>query len=299
MIDPKLITFLTVCKLQNFTKAASVLNLTQPAVTKQIKTLENYYQTALLRRQGRCIELTPAGRMLFDYAIALQAQTAVLERRIQNSFSPEKRYIIGATLTIGEYALPEILGKYRQRYPDREIIMQVQNTERITEKLLSGELDLGLVEGPFDSRKFSFSKLCGDELVLVAAPQSELAQQGTVELEQVLQHKLILREEGSGTRRVLEDKLLGLGYYLSSSNVYMELGSLGAIKLLVESNLGYTVISKAAIQKELLAGTLVCIPIQGVRFYRDFSFIYLPESPRRFLNHFIRFAVGYWDNPVG
>lgn len=291
MIDPKLITFLTVCKLRNFTKAASILNLTQPAVTKQIQTLENHYGTSLLRRQGRSIELTPAGQMLLDYAIALQAQTAVLERKIKNSFSPEKRYVIGATLTIGEYTLPEILGKYRQRYPDREIIMQVQNTEGITQKLQSGELDLGLVEGPFDSRKFSFTKLCGDELVLAAATQSELAQHGIVELEQVLQHKLILREEGSGTRRVLEDKLLEFGYHLNQSNVYMEMGSLGAIKLLVESDLGYTVISKAAIQKELNAGTLVCIPIRGVRFYRDFTFIYLPESPHVFLNRFIRFAV--------
>jgi DNA-binding transcriptional LysR family regulator len=291
MIDQRLVTFLTVCSTKNFTKAAGLLNLTQPAVTKHIQYLENYYGSTLFRQQGRQIHLTEAGRILYEFAQDLEAKAAVLERRIQNSRAAAQRYSIGATLTIGEYILPYILGEYKAGHPDRDILMRVHNTVEITKKLLNGEIDLGLVEGPFDKRKFCFMKLMDDELVLAAAPRSGLAQQGEVEFLEVLQSKLILREAGSGTRKVLEDKVGELGYPPNRLKAYMEIGSLGAIKSLVRLDLGYTIISKSAIANELNAGSLVSIPIKGVKIMREFNFIYQKESPAEFVSDFTAFAT--------
>jgi DNA-binding transcriptional LysR family regulator len=115
MFDHRLATFLTVCKTKNLTKAALILNLTQPAVTKQINYLEEYYGVALLCRQGRALKLTAAGRILYEYGKNMQSQAAVLERKLKNSAALAPKYIIGATLTIGEYILPYIIGKYKER----------------------------------------------------------------------------------------------------------------------------------------------------------------------------------------
>lgn len=293
MIDQKLNTFLTICKTNNFTKAAEILNLTQPAVSKHIKALENYYGTSLFKRKGRLLGLTEEGKILFEYARNLEVQTFLMEREIRNSLGVNKLYNIGATLTIGEYVLPYILGKYKLAAPNTDIIMQVQNTEFITKKLLNGEIDLGLVEGPFDKSKFQYKTLKGDELVFVVSPQSQFSQKSEIELDEILKSKLILREKGSGTRKVLEDKLASLSFNLAQLKPYMEIGSIGAIKSLVELNLGCTIISKEAVQKEISSGSLVSIPIKDIRIIRDFNFIYMKDSPNGFVDSFTEFSTRF------
>lgn len=293
MIDQRLITFLMVCKTNNFTKAAELLNLTQPAVTKHIKSLEDYYGAPLFNRKGRTNSLTKEGKMLFDYAKAFEAQACLLERKIRNSLEAVKRYTIGATLTTGEYILPYIIGSYKTSKPNTDIIMQVYNTEVVSKKLLNGEIDLGLVEGPFEKDKFQYVTLKKDELVFAVSPQSQLADKSEVDLEEVLKSKLILREEGSGTRKVLENKLIDLGINLNKLKPYMEIGSIGAIKSLVGLNLGCTIISKTAVQKEVSAGILVIIPIKGIRITREFNFIFLKESPKIFVKNFVTYSKNF------
>lgn len=297
MIDQRLFTFLTICKTRNFTRAAELLHMTQPAVTKHIKFLEAYYGAPLFIRNGRLMELTEEGKILFDYTKDIEAQTLLMERKIKNSFDIERHYNIGATLTIGEFVLPCILGKYKVLSPHTDIIMQVHNTETITKKLWNGEIDLGLVEGPFDKSKYKCRLLRSDELVFAASPQSSFSGRSEVGIDEILKSKLILREEGSGTRKVLEDKLIALGYDLTHLKPYMEIGSLGAIKSLVEMNLGCTIISKTAVQKELASGSLIVIPIKGIRILREFNFIYHKESPAELVNSFIEFSIRSVDQP--
>jgi DNA-binding transcriptional LysR family regulator len=170
--------------------------------------------------------------------------------------------------------------------------MQVHNTQIITGKLSSGEIDLGLVEGPFDKSKFDFYRLREDELVFVVSPQNPLACKTRVDVAEVLAGNLILREEGSGTRKVFEDSLLSLGVSLSGFRSFMEIGSIGAIKSLVGLNLGSTVISKTAVQNEIASGSLRMIPIRGLRILRSFDFIFLKTGPAAFLNRFISFSAG-------
>ncbi|MCX7709492.1 MAG: LysR family transcriptional regulator [Clostridia bacterium] len=292
MMDSKLITFIQVAQLKSYTKAAEMLNLTQPAVTQHIRHLEENYKVKLIKRIGRHIALTEEGELLLQYAKEFDSKAVAVERKLRNKSALVKRYNIGATLTIGEYVLPQLLGKHKRFNSHIDIILQVSNLEAIVKKLISGEIDLGIVEGPFDTSKFFYEKLKDDELVLVTSPLNSFVKRSKVKMTDVIgSGKLIHREKGSGTRLVFENKLLELGYSLSDVQVYMEVGSIGAIKSLVEANLGYTIISKEAVKREIDAGSLVMIPIEGVRIMREFNFIYLDHSPKDFLSGFMNFLI--------
>lgn len=293
MIDSKLTTFINVAKLRSYTRAAEMLNLTQPAVTQHIKQLEEYYGVKLIKKKGRQISLTEEGELLLKSAEEFKANSILLERKLKNKSSVIKRYNIGATLTIGEFVLPNLLGDYKRTHSNIDVIMHVSNLEEILKRMSNGEFDLGIVEGPFDKSKFIYNKLKDDELVLIAAPISSLTMREKVKINEILNDgKLILREKGSGTRMIFENKLKELGYNIADMKIYMEVGSIGAIKSLVEANLGYTIISKEAVNREVESGTLVIIPIEGVRFIREFNFIYLENSPFDFIESFMGFVIG-------
>ncbi len=292
MIDSKLITFINAARLKNYTRTAELLNMTQPAVTQHIKQLEEHYKVKLIKKNGRQIGLTEEGEMLLKYATDLDANAIRFERGLINRSSVIKRYNIGATLTIGEFVLPTLLGEHKRLIDNIDIIMHVYNLEEIIKRLNLGEFDLGIVEGPFDKSRFNHKKLKDDELVLAAAPGSSLAKQARVDMYDIINFgKLIMREKGSGTRMVFENKLTELGIRLEDVKTYMEVGSIGAIKSLVQANLGYTIISGEAIKAEVEAGTLKIIPIHGVRIIREFNFIFKDDAQKDFIEKFIQFSL--------
>ena len=292
MIDSKLITFLNLANLKSYTKAAEILNLTQPAVSQHIKQLEEHYNVKLINKNGRQISLTEEGKLLLKYAKDLETNSFLIERRLRNKSAVIKRYDIGATLTIGEFVLPGLLGEYKKQYENIEVIMHVHNLEEICKKLGNGDFDLGIVEGPFDKSKFNYKKYKDDELVLAVSPISSLLQKSKISISDILNEGgLIMREKGSGTRAVFENKLLELGISLSDLKIYMEVGSIGAIKSLVQANLGYTVISIEAVRKEAESGAMVIIPIEGIKIMREFNFIYLDQGQIEFTDNFIDFLI--------
>lgn len=290
MIDLRLNTFITLAKIKNFTKAAEILNITQPAVSQHIKFLEEYYEVQLFKKQGRIIELTDEGKVLLKYAEEIEMLYRAADIEIRNKSGIVKTYNVGASMTIGGYILPGILARYKKLYKNITILLQVNNTEEIIEKLMNRTLDFAVVEGPFDKRKFNFKKYKDDELVLAVSPEHEFAKQKQVDIEDIICGNLILRESGSGTRKIFEAKLEELGYSLKGMENYMEIGSISAIKSLVESNLGYTVISKETIKKELSMGTITVVPIKDIRIFREFNFINLPEKEEEFIGEFIDFC---------
>ena len=291
MTDPKLVTFIKVSMLKSYTRTAELLNLTQPAVTQHIKQLEEHYGVRLIMKKGRQIFLTEEGELLLKYAKELEANSLLLERILKNKSALVKRYTIGATMTIGEFVLPRLLGGYKHKHGNIDVIMQVHNFEEILTRLGNGEYDLGIVEGPFSKGKFNCRKMRDDELVLIAAPESGFFR-GIAGIEEVIYNgRLILREKGSGTRMIFENKLRELGYDPAEMKIYMEVGSIGAIKSLVEANLGYTVISREAVTREAEAGTLKIIPIRGVSMMREFNFIYPENRPEEFTEDFMSFLV--------
>lgn len=294
-MDIKLNTFITLAKIKNYTRAAEILNLTQPAVSQHIRFLEEHYDVQLFKKQGRGIELTDEGKILFKYAEEIEMLYRAAESEIRNKSGIAKTYNIGASMTIGGYVLPSILAKHKKIFKNITMLLQVYNTEEIIEKLLTRKLDFAIVEGPFDKKKFKFRKFKNDELVLAVSPEHDFAKQKHIDIEDVIKGNLILREKGSGTRKIFEDKVIEMGYALKDIEHYMEIGSISAIKSLVEANLGYTVISKETIKKELGIGTIKVVPIKNLRIVREFNFIYLPDKDEKFIDEFIGFCLRQSD----
>lgn len=290
MIDIRLITFITVAKIKSFTKAAEILNLTQPAVSQHIKHLEKYYRVSLIKKQGKEISLTEEGLILYKYASELELLHRNLEAELKNKSGIRKAYNVGASMTIGGYVLPYILAQHKRVYKNVDILLQVGNTEEIIDKLLNRKLDLALIEGNFDRTKFNYKKFKDDEMVLAVSSKHSFASKNSVSIDEVLQGELILREHGSGTREILEQRLQHMDYDMNDFRPYMELGSIPAIKSLVEENLGYTIISKETIKRELKLGLIKIVPVEGLAIYREFNFIYLKDSNREFIEQFMKFC---------
>ena len=289
MIDNKLLTFITVAKVKNLTKSSELLNITQPAVSQHIKALETHYNKKLLYKNRKTMELTTEGEILLKYAEELNKISKKAFNEITNS-SYKKRFKVGATLTIGGYVLPEIIGIYKPLHKNIEIILDVNNTINILNSLIKGELDLAVVEGPFNKNHFKYTKFKDDELVLVFSPNHCFFDKSTVTIDEVLNGNLILREEGSGTRKILENSLYEKGYYINSEDIYMEIGDITAIISLVKSNVGYTIISKEAVKEELKNNTLCTLPIKDIKILREFNFVYANNSPVDYITNFVLFC---------
>lgn len=291
MFDSRFETFITLTKVKNYTRTAELLNITQPAVTQHIKHLEDYYKVKLFTKKGSTLEITEEGKILLKYAFKIKRLFILARSQLSNTNNIKKRFYIGATFTTGEYILPYILGEYKNVRPNYDVLMNVANTETVLKGLLKYKYNLCLVEGPFDRGMFNYETLTDDELVLVVSPQHPFASRDSVEISEVINGNLILREPGSGTRKVFEDKLLELGYSQKDINVFMELGSIKAIKSAVESNLGYTVISKFAVQRELELQTLKIIAFKDLTIKRKLNFVYLKENvENEFIKEFVSFC---------
>ncbi|QGU95794.1 LysR family transcriptional regulator [Clostridium bovifaecis] len=290
MLDIKLLTFITVAKIKSFTKAGEILNLTQPAVSQHIKHLEEYYEVTLIKKRGKEIDLTEEGQILYKYAKQLEVLHRNLEIEIRNKNSIHRTYNLGASMTIGGYVLPYILAEYKKSYKNIDILLQVNNTEEILHKLLNRKLNLALIEGNFDRNKFNYKKFKDDELVLAVSKHHQFTKKDKVTIEKVLKGELILREKGSGTREIFENKLQDLGYDIKGFKPYMELGGISAIKSLVEENLGYTIISEETIKREVKLDLINVIPIEGLSIRREFNFVYLKDNDYDFIEEFIKFC---------
>ena len=291
MADRRLQVFHAVAKHLSFTKAAEALFMTQPAVTFQIRQLEEQFDTRLFdRAQGR-ITLTPAGLVALEYAERIVALSAELEARLREMSGQDAGpLLVGASTTIAEYLLPRILGEFKATHPGIVPRLFVANSEQVQERVAERTLDLGFIEG--DSRLPSLASdvCCEDELQVVCAPTHPLAKQRVIAPRMLTEHGFITREAGSGTREVVDHYLRKVGIALDSLQVVMEASSPEALKGLVATGLGFTIMSRATVAKEALLGDLVPIPL-APRLIRNFSVVYPKERIHsRVVNAFIAFA---------
>lgn len=265
--------------------------MTQPAVTFQIRQLEEQFDTRLFdRAQGR-ITLTPAGLVALEYAERIVALSAELEARLREMSGQDAGpLLVGASTTIAEYLLPRILGEFKATHPGIVPRLFVANSEQVQERVAERTLDLGFIEG--DSRLPSLASdvCCEDELQVVCAPTHPLAKQRVIAPRMLTEHGFITREAGSGTREVVDHYLRKVGIALDSLQVVMEASSPEALKGLVATGLGFTIMSRATVAKEALLGDLVPIPL-APRLIRNFSVVYPKERIHsRVVNAFIAFA---------
>ncbi|MEK8213264.1 selenium metabolism-associated LysR family transcriptional regulator [Paenibacillus sp. FSL L8-0463] len=271
--------FYTVSERGSFSAAAQTLHMTQPAVTMQVQALEDYFGAKLFDRSSKKIVLSEAGRTLMPFALrsiqlmretdqAMSAFTHMLEGRLQ----------LGASLTIGEYVLPRLLGPFGKAYPNISIMMKVMNTSQIMEEINKHQLNFGLIEAPVSHPDMEIEPVMGDELNLIVPSGHPLADREEVTLEEALEYPFVLREQGSGTRRVMEEQLIAKGLDPAAMRVVMELGSTGAVKSAVEAGLGLTIISASSVKHEVTLGLLKIVNLSDTSFKRQFYAIHLKST---------------------
>lgn len=255
--------FQTVARLGSFSRAAEELGISQPSVSIQVADLERSLGVDLFEQLGKRIYLTDAGRVLEDYArrilaLAEEAETAVAE--VKGLL--RGRLAIGASTTPGTYLLPRILGHFQERFPQINVTLEIANTRRIQERLLRNELDLGVVGWEVTSHNLVAEPFLEDELVLVIPPSHPLAAAGTVSAQALREHRVIMRERGSGTREAVEAALGEVGVVLVPA---MEFGSNEAVKEAVAGGLGIAILSHLAVVAETASGRLVTLGLGDVK----------------------------------
>jgi DNA-binding transcriptional LysR family regulator len=296
MADRRLQVFHTVARLLSFTKAAEALHMTQPAVTFQVRQLEEYFNTRLFDRTHNRISLTEAGARVYQYAdkifeIYSEMENAVREMTGEISGS----VTIGASTTIAEYMLPALLGDFRAKYPEVSIHLKVANTDGIVSMVENNAIDLGVVEAPVSNKNLVVDECRRDFLVAIVPPGHAKAGLKKITLDELLEYPFICREEGSGTREVINEYMAGEANCQACMNIAMELGSPEAVKGAVEAGMGISVVSNATIQKELRLGTLVAIDLDPP-LDRPFSFVHQKQKFRvRVMEELLEFARGYCE----
>ncbi|MBB6671150.1 LysR family transcriptional regulator [Cohnella nanjingensis] len=263
--------FYTVAERGSFSAAAQTLHMTQPAVTMQIQALEERYGVKLLQRSAKKLELTDAGRCLLPQArkaIELMRETDDAMARYALQLKGQLKF--AASLTIGEYVLPRLLGPFLKRFPELSVSMRIINTTEILEEIEHHGLAFGLVEGRVDGPGLFVEPVMSDELVLVAPADHPFASRTEVTLEEVAAEPMVLRETGSGTRQVMEEELVRHGLAPERLRVVSDFGSTGAVKSAVEAGLGLSFLSVWTLKHEAALGLLKPVRIQGVSFRRQF-----------------------------
>lgn len=294
MLNFRLKVFRAVAQNLSFRKAAEELYLSQPAVSLQIKTLEEEVGLRLFDRAGSQISLTAAGETLLAYVERLEALAAEAESSLAAFRGQvQGRLAIGASLTIAQYVLPRLLGPFLQQNPHLEVAVTTHNTEQIIEDVVERRCEVGLIEGPARRRDVTLEAVLEDELVVIAPPAHEWAEQREIDVDQLRAAPLLLREQGSGTRLVAELALRKMGVRPRDLHVFLEFDTSEAIKSGVEAGLGIGIVSRWTIRKELELGTLQTIAVRGLRMERHFSLVYRagPE-PQGAAASFLRFARG-------
>ncbi|RAK06504.1 DNA-binding transcriptional LysR family regulator [Halanaerobium saccharolyticum] len=276
MIDFRHQTFLQLCRIKNYTKTASKLHITQPTVTQHIQHLEKHYGVKLFNYSGKSLEITEAGKKLYKYTERMTADSKEIEKTIKKK-SNTQTIKFGATLTIGEFVMPNVLNQVMKKNPELNFDMLVENTETLLNKLKAGEINFALLEGFFDKSKFDYQLFSNEKFIGICSPLSKYSQQ-KIRLEDLLDSRLILRENGSGTREILEQILYTNNLSQKSFANKLEIGNLNAIKELVAKNRGISFIYQAAAKKELANNLISDLKIIDFNIKREFNFVYLKNS---------------------
>ncbi|MFT6204762.1 MAG: DNA-binding transcriptional LysR family regulator [Spirosomataceae bacterium] len=296
MEDFRLRVFYAVAKNKSFTKAADELFITQPAITKHIKLLEESLDVRLFDRRNHLIRLTIAGEVVFKYATEIfqlyeDAHSELSELKQQH----KGRFRLGASTTIAQYLLSPVIASFFEKHPEIDLSLLNGNTEIIENAILANEIDLGIVEGKKHHSSIKYIDFVEDELVAVVHTNSRFAKLETITKEELKEIPLVLRERGSGTLDVLESMFKNKGIKRTDLKVIMNLGSIESIKSFLEYSNSMSFMSIRAVEREVARGEFKVVRIDGIKFLRKFSFIHLHGKPDKFSSEFILFYTKHYN----
>lgn len=259
--------FHTVARSGSFSRAAAELLISQPSVSIQVGELERQLGAELFEQAGKSVRLTEAGRVLDDYAARIL--TLIDEARVamdELKGLRRGRLLLGATSTPGTYLLPALLGRFKEQYPQVEIVLRIREARRIQEMLLQRELHLGVVGGKITLPDIASTAWLADELVLVVSPVHPFAARPSVRVGDLAGEPFVMRERGSGNREAVDEALHRAGVHATPA---FELEGAEMVKQAVAANLGISILSRCAVELEVAAGRLRIVSIEGLRINRE------------------------------
>jgi DNA-binding transcriptional LysR family regulator len=267
MLAQRIKVFQAVASQLSFSRAAEQLSISQPGVTFHIKALEREYGADLFERVGKRLYLTDAGRTLAAYV----QRMSIMEEEARVAMEELKGLqsgllVIGASATIGIYLVPEVVGEFRKRHPGIKVSLRVGNKRHTVERLLRNELDFGLVAGPVEDPVLIAEPYLEDELVVIVSPQHRFAHEPQIYPGELRRETFLVREPGSGTQELMEERLQQLGIEPADS---MQLGSTEAIKQAVAANLGVSMASRYSVEAELESGRLRAANVPSLKLHRQ------------------------------
>ena len=281
--------------------------MTQPAVTFQVRQLEEYYNTRLFDRTHNRITLTEAGQLVKAHADRIIVRYNEMDNEVRTLIGEvQGPLVVGASTTIGEYFIPRIVGAYQCGFPGVRVRLEIANSNGIIHMVENNAIDIGIVEGPINNKSLITEVIWDDELVMICPVDHALAKAGSVTIADLLDHPFISREEGSGTREVMENYIAAQDAAQGATqgatqdaaqtadatnlNIIMEFGSPESIKSAVSAGLGISILSVATMEKELTLKLLCAVPL-APPIRRPFSIVYQRQKFRlQAMDTFLEFA---------
>ena len=274
MLDFRTDTFLKVCETMNYTEAARILHITQPAVSQHIRFLEKEYNTSLFAYHNKQLYLTPAGEILRKRLMTMKNDQLAIRNEIENDVEKREALSIGVTMTIGEYAIVDKIAEFLIRHPEMNLHIHYGNTMQLLELLDKGVINLALVEGNYPKEKYGHKNYSLEDYVAVCAADHTFETEHPDTLRNLLKERLLVREPGSGTRNILEELLLARGMEINDFKRYIEVENMHTIIGLLKRDCGISFMYKIAVADELQAGTLREIQLTDFKMQHDFDFIW-------------------------
>lgn len=278
MLDFRTETFLTVCQTMNFTAAARQLNITQPAVSQHIHFLEEQYHTSLFIYQNKQLFLTRSGEILRRHLLTMKNDEKAVMEELKNNITGIETLSIGVTMTIGEYAIVDKLAGFLIQHPEINIHLHYGNTLQLLKLLNSGQISMAIVEGNYPKEYYSHKKYSTEDYIAVCAASHHFMTDHHYTMNDLVHERLLVREEGSGTRNILEQSLMTHGLHISDFIHYIEIENMHTIIGLLKRDCGISFLYKIAVEKELHSGILKEISLDDFKMQHDFDIIWEKHS---------------------
>lgn len=296
IFDFRLKVFFTVAERLSFTRAANELFITQPAVTKHIRELEQQLGVSLFKRKGNSIALTAAGQTLKLYANKILQTYKELEFDLSQANNTIKGQLrLGASTTVAQYVLPKILALLNRQHNGLQIDLVTANTDQIEKLLIDEKIDFGIVEGTSNKPQILYQPFIKDEIVLVTRSKNKLSAKKEIKPNTLKTVPLVIRESGSGTLDVIDAALKKVGLNRKALTVQIQLGSTESIKQYLYHSDCAAFLSIHSISKELDRNELSIIDVEGMSIYRTFQFINLRGNSSKTVNFFRKFCTSHYN----
>lgn len=278
MLDFRIDTFLTVCETMNFTVAARQLNITQPTVSQHIHFLEEQYNTSLFIYRNKKLFLTRSGELLRKHLLTMKNDEKAIREELKSNISGIETLSIGVTMTIGEYAIVDKLADFLIQHPQINIHIHYGNTFQLLKLLDDGQISMAIVEGNYPKEKYTHKKYSTENYIAVCAASHNFITGSPHTINDLVCERLLVREEGSGTRNILEQSLIARGIHISDFIHYTEIENMHTIISLLKKDCGITFLYQIAVENELESGILKEISLDDFKMQHDFDIIWEKHS---------------------